>query len=334
MAQPDDVLQRINAQRGAKKNFMPLLAGAETGNAVATLRDGVRQIMAEHPVPSGISITEIRMGDVPATLVTPDAVEEGRVVLYMHGGGYVSSSPTDYLSMGGHFAKILKARLYIPDYRLAPEHPFPAALDDSLSAYRWLLDQGCDPGSTAFAGDSAGGAMVVSVMAKALRAGLPLPAAGAAFSPWANLEHTGASATNRDGLDPLCTREMLSQMASLFLGGALPNDPDASPVFADVRGLPPILVQIGENEVMLSDAMRLATHLAENRVRVSLEVWPGMFHVWHKYAATLPEGMQALRNASVFLEQAFAGLPGQVAGPDGRTPGQAAPRPRGDGGRS
>ena len=148
--------------------------------------------------------------------------------------------------------------------------------------------------------------MVVSVMVKARNAGLPLPAGGAAFSPWANLEHTGASATNRDGIDPLCTREMLMQMASLFLNGALPTDPDASPVFADVRGLPPILDQIGENEVMLSEALRLATHLGENRVRVSLEVWP-MFHVWHKYAATL--GMQALRNAAEFLERALT-MPG------------------------
>ena len=332
MAQHGDVLQRINAQRGARKPFMPLLAGDGTQGAVATLRHGVRQIMAEHPVPDGIAVTQIAMGGVPATLVTPDTLEADRVVLYMHGGGYVSSSPTDYLSMGGHFSKILKARLYMPDYRLAPEHPFPAALDDSLAAYRWLLEQGCAPRSIAFAGDSAGGAMVVSVMVRALRGGLPLPAAGAAFSPWANLEHTGASATNRDGLDPLCTREMLSQMASLFLGGALANDPDASPVFADVRGLPPILVQIGENEVMLSDAMRLATHLAENRVRVSLEVWPGMFHVWHKYAATLPEGMQALRNASAFLEQAFAGVPGQAAAEGGRPRAEAA-SPHSNGGR-
>ena len=331
--QPGDVLQRINAQRGAKKNFMPLLAGADTQSAVARLRDGVRQIMAEHPVPGGIAITDIGMGGVPATLVTPDTVKGDRVVLYLHGGGYVSSCPTDYLSMSGNFAKMLNVRLYMPDYRLAPEHPFPAALDDSLAAYRWLLEQGCTPESIAFAGDSAGGAMVVSVMVRALRAGLPLPAAGAAFSPWANLEHTGASATNRDGLDPLCTREMLSQMASLFLGGALPNNPDASPVFADVRGLPPILVQIGENEVMLSDAMRLATHLAENRVRVSLEVWPGMFHVWHKYAATLPEGMQALRNASTFLEQAFAGVPGRAATEDGRSRAQAAAAPPSNGGR-
>ena len=137
--------------------------------------------------------------------------------------------------MNGHFAKLLKAKLYMPDYRLAPEYPFPIPIDDTLAAYRWLLDEGHDPRSIVFAGDSAGGAMVVSVMVKARNAGLPLPAGGAAFSPWANLEHTGASATNRDGIDPLCTREMLMQMASLFLNGALPTDPDASPVFADCR---------------------------------------------------------------------------------------------------
>ena len=125
------------------------------------------------------------------------------------------------------------------------------------------------------------------------------------MSPWAEREDTGASIASRDGIDPQAARAGLTLLAKAFLNGALPNDPDAAPVFADVRGLPPILMQIGENEVMLSDAMRLATHLGENRVRVSLEVWPGMFHVWHLFAAILPEGMRAVENAALFLEQAM-----------------------------
>jgi acetyl esterase/lipase len=194
----------------------------------------------------------------------------------------------------------------MPDYRLAPEHPFPTAIDDTLASYKWLLDNGHDSKSIAFSGDSAGGAMVVSVMVAARNAGLALPAAGVAISPWANLEHSGSSMKTRDGIDPTVSLAGLDLMAKAFLNGALKNNPDASPVFADVRGLPPILVQIGESEVMLSDAMRLATHLAENRVRVSLEVWPGMFHVWHMFAAILPEGMQALQGAAAFLEGALS----------------------------
>ena len=192
----------------------------------------------------------------------------------------------------------------MPDYRLAPEHPFPAAIEDSLAAYAWLLDQGHSPRSIVFSGDSAGGAMVVSVMAAAKRAGLPLPAAGAALSPWANLEHSGASMATRDGIDPTVNLVGFNLMARAFLNGTPKSDADASPVFADVRGLPPILIHIGEREVMLSDAIRLAGHLAENRVRVTLEVWPDMFHVWHLFAAVLQEGMQALGRAAEFLEEA------------------------------
>ncbi len=145
--------------------------------------------------------------------------------------------------------------------------------------------------------------MVVSVMVAAKQKGLPLPAAGVAISPWANLEHTGASMTNREGLDPLNTKPLLDLLARTFLAGALPNHPLASPVFADVTGLPPILVQIGENELMLSDAIRLASHLAENRVRVNLEVWPRMPHAWHFFQSFLPEAEQALRESARFISE-------------------------------
>ena len=234
-----------------------------------------------------------------------DADREGRVHIEKLAAAFRVGRHHGMDRVGRAFAKLLGAKVYLPDYRLAPEHPFPLSIDDTLQAYRWLLDQGNDPKSIVFSGDSAGGPLVVSVVVKARHAGLPLPAGGAALSPWANLEHTGASIDNRDGLDPQASRIGLTLLAKAFLNGALPNDPDASPVFADVRGLPPILVQIGENEVMLSDAMRLATHLGENRVRVSLEVWPGMFHVWHLFAAILPEGMRAVENAALFLEQAM-----------------------------
>jgi monoterpene epsilon-lactone hydrolase len=264
------------------------------------------------PAPEGLSFAEVNMGGVPATLVTPEQVEGERVLFYIHGGGYVSGGPKAYHGLAGRYAKLLRAKVYIPDYRLAPQYRFPVPIDDTFTAYRSLIEEGHDPRWIAISGDSAGGAMVVTIMRKARDAGVPLPVAGVAISPWANLSHTGASINNRNGLDPLCSAEFLTLLARNVLGDVLTTDPDASPIFADVRGLSPTLVQVGENEVMLSDAIRLASHLGENRVRVSLEVWPGMFHAWHMFAGVMPEADQALRNAVAFLETAFASAQGST----------------------
>ncbi|WP_353506461.1 alpha/beta hydrolase fold domain-containing protein [Variovorax sp. J31P207] len=184
-----------------------------------------------------------------------------------------------------------------------PGTRFPAAVDDTPRFYKGLLDAGRPARSIVFAGESAGGAMTVTAMVAARNAGLPLPAGGVAISPWANLEHTGVSMTNRETIDPLNSKAGLVFLARVFLQGALAIHPMASPVFADVTGLPPIMVQIGEAELMLTDGMRLASHLAENRVRMTLEVWPHMFHAWHFVATLQPEAQQAMESASLFLEQ-------------------------------
>jgi monoterpene epsilon-lactone hydrolase len=299
----DVVLERLEGWKTAAMGFLPLLAGERLEVPLAQVRERYNQELARNLPPAGVSISKVDMSGIPATLVTPDEIKSDRALFYIHGGGYLGGGPSGYHGIAGHYARMLGARVYLPDYRLAPEHPFPAALEDTFAAYRWLLDRVGDSRKIGFSGDSAGGAMVVSVMVKARNAAIPLPAGGIAISPWANLEMTGASYTTRDGVDPLCTREFLVLMRRIALGGVLPNDPDASPVFADVRGLPPILVQIGESEVMLSDAIRLATHLAENRVRASLEIWPEMFHVWPMFAGVLPEGMQALESGSCFLDR-------------------------------
>ena len=287
------VQQRIDAWNEASLAFGPLLRG-EAGDWVQARRQ-YAGALAMHPTPEGVSIEDIDMGGVAATVVSPDVIEGDRVLLYIHGGGYVAGSPAGYHGLAGHYAKLLKARVYMPDYRLAPEHPFPAAIEDSLAAYAWLLDQGHSPRSIVFSGDSAGGAMVVSAMAAAhnVRACHCL-AAGGAFALGEPRAFRLRRWLTRDGIDPTVNLVGLNLMARAFLNGTLKSDADASPVFADVRGLPPILIHIGEREVMLSDAIRLAGHLAENRVRVTLEVWPDMFHVWHLFAAVLPEGMQAL----------------------------------------
>lgn len=258
------------------------------------------------PAPEGVSFEQIELGSVPTMLVTPDNVIGNRALFYIHGGGYVHGGVKGYRGLAGRYAKLLRAKVYMPDYRQAPEHPYPTPIEDTFTAYRSLLDTVVDSRSLMISGDSAGGAMVVTIMKKARDTGAALPVAGVAISPWANLTHGGESTTVRDGIDPLVSTESLNQLARSFLAGTLPTDPDASPVFADVRGLSPTLIQIGENEVMLSDAIRLASHLGENRVRTSLEVWPGMFHVWHLLAGILPEADQALRNAVRFFDDALS----------------------------
>jgi acetyl esterase/lipase len=284
----------------------PVLRGDDRSTPMSAIRRAYTEMLAKHPAPEGVHFQRTDLGGVPTTLVTPESLRTDAVLFYIHGGAYIVGEPAGYHGIGGNYAKMMGAKVYMPDYRLAPEFPFPTPIEDTLLAYKALIDQGIPSNRIVFAGESAGGAMVVSIMVAARNAGLPLPAGGTAISPWANLEHTGISMTNREGLDPLNTKAGLDMLARSFLGNALPNHPLASPVFADVTGLPPIQVQIGENELMLSDAMRLATHLGDNRVRVNLEVWPQMFHAWHFYAAVLPEALEALQSSVQFLESQLA----------------------------
>lgn len=297
-----EVKAAVQTWANSLSDLVPVLKGIDTTTKMSDIRDAYAKMLGQNQPPAGVRFEAVDMGGVPATLVTPDELKTDAVLMYIHGGAYIVGRPDGYHGIGGNYAKMLGARVYMPDYRLAPEHQFPAPIDDTLRAYEWLLEQNIAASKIAFAGESAGGAMVVSVMVAAKSKGLPLPAVGSSISPWANLEHTGVSMSNREGLDPLNSKPVLDILARAFLGDTLANHPMASPVFADVTGLPPILVQIGENELMLSDAMRLANHLADNRVRVNLEVWPGMFHAWHFYAGMLAEGQQALESSVRFIE--------------------------------
>lgn len=302
-----EVKAAVQTWANSLSDLVPVLKGIDTTTKMSDIRDAYAKMLGQNQPPAGVRFEAVDMGGVPATLVTPDELKTDAVLMYIHGGAYIVGRPDGYHGIGGNYAKMLGARVYMPDYRLAPEHQFPAPIDDTLRAYEWLLEQNIAASKIAFAGESAGGAMVVSVMVAAKSKGLPLPAVGSSISPWANLEHTGVSMSNREGLDPLNSKPVLDILARAFLGDTLANHPLASPVFADVTGLPPILVQIGENELMLSDAMRLANHLADNRVRVNLEVWPGMFHAWHFYAGMLAEGQQALESSVRFIEAGLIG---------------------------
>ncbi len=255
------------------------------------------------PKPNDITSTNVDMGGVPGLIVAPNTHEADNTIFYIHGGGYVSGSASMYVLLASRFALRHNAKVYIPDYRIAPDFPYPIPIDDTFQAYKWLVNSGCNTANLSIIGDSAGGAMVVTIMVKARNGGIALPVAAVALSPWADLENNSVSMYNRNHLDGSVTREILNQMAHIFLDGILPTDPDVSPVYADVRGLSPTQIFIGENEVMLSDAIRLAAHLGENRVRVSLDIWPGLFHAWPQYGPDLKESEQAIEQAIHFIEQ-------------------------------
>lgn len=294
----------LQAWRDSLADLLDVLGGS-SARSMEELRAGYTAMLEEHPAPAGIEVDDVMMGGTPAKRVRPYNLIGGRTLVYFHGGAYLFGSPDGYVALGGRLAIALHAEVLIPAYRLAPEHPYPTPILDCVDAYSWLLDQGHDPRQTIFAGDSAGGALTITVMVHARERGLALPAAGLCISPWADIAHTGESMRTREGVDPLCARAALDLQARAFLGGAHATSPDASPVHADLRGLPPILVQIGEAEVMLSGAIDLAVRLGEHRVHSVLEVVPDMFHVWHLFAAVLPEGQKAIDRAARFAEEAL-----------------------------
>jgi acetyl esterase/lipase len=179
------------------------------------------------------------------------------------------------------------------DYRLAPEHPHPAAVEDGVAAYRFLLDEGAPPSRLAMAGDSAGGGLTIATLLVAREADLPMPLAAVVLSPWLDLEGTGESRTTRAQADPILTNAFLEEMAEYYLQGQDARAPLASPIYADLRGLPPILIQVGDTEILLSDSTTFARRADESHVDVTLEVWPEMIHVWHLFGALAPEGHEA-----------------------------------------
>ena len=199
------------------------------------------------------------------------------------------------------------ARVLGLDYRMAPEHPFPAPVEDSVAAYRWLLNEGFDPARIALAGDSAGGGLTVSALVQIRYLGLPMAAAGVCISPWVDMEGLGESMETRAKADPMVGKENLMISAKTYLGGADPRAPLAAPLYADLRGLPPILIQVGDAEVLLDDSTRLAGVAREAGVKVQMDVWDDMIHVWHLFAPILPEGKQAISQAGEFIKKHTGG---------------------------
>ena len=224
-------------------------------------------------------------------------------MLYLHGGGYIMGSLNTHRDMMGRISRAAQTRVLGLDYRLAPEHPFPAAVDDTVAGYRFLLDQGLPSARLAIAGDSAGGALTLAALVAGRDAGFPMPAAAVCLSPFLDLEGTGESITTRADVDPIATPEVIDVWAKAYLAGADPRTPLANPLYADLAGLPPLLIQVGDHEVLLDDSTRLAERAQAAGVQVKLEIWPEMIHRWHSYAAVLPEGQQAIEDIGAFLRE-------------------------------
>jgi acetyl esterase/lipase len=224
-------------------------------------------------------------------------------LLYLHGGGYVIGSIHTHKGLIAGLSAAAHCRALALDYRLAPEHRYPAAVDDAVAAYRWLLDAGFSPSRIAIAGDSAGGGLALATLVALRAAGDPLPAAAVPISPWTDLEGTGDSMKTHVDKDPMVEPGGLLGMARLYLGDADPRQPTASPLHADLTGLPPLLIQVGELETLLDDATRIAASAQKRGVAVTLEVWPEMVHVWHLFAPMVPEGRDAIARIGAFLKQ-------------------------------
>ncbi|EGD45155.1 acetyl-hydrolase [Nocardioidaceae bacterium Broad-1] len=257
------------------------------------------------PLPDEARARAVTIGGIPGLELYRDATEG--TLLYLHGGGYVVGSARTGASLADGLAGRAGLRAISIDYRLAPEAPYPAAVEDGLAAYRGLLDAGVEPDRLVLAGDSAGGGLTMATLLAARSAGLPQPAAAVLFSPWTDLTLSGATIETKLDADPLFDRAALEWFARRYLGSADPTDPLISPVFADLAGLPPLLIQVGSHEVLLDDSLRLAARAAEADVEVILEVGAELPHVFQNQAGSLDEADAALDRASRFLSERLAG---------------------------
>ena len=269
--------------------------------SVAEMRRRFEGLAASFPVAADVAIEPVSAGGVPAEWISAPGARRDRAVLYLHGGGYVIGSPRSHRHLAAAIAAAGQATGLLLDYRLAPEHPFPAAVEDAIAAYRWLLDQGIAPGHIVVGGDSAGGGLTVATLVALRDAGVPLPAGGVCISPWTDLTFSGASYRTRVQSDPIVSRPGIDGMAQAYLGAASPRNPLASPLFADLRGLPPLLIQVGSDEVLLDDAVELADRAKAAGVDATLEVWDRMIHVWHWFLPMLDEAEGAIGNVGRFV---------------------------------
>jgi epsilon-lactone hydrolase len=252
--------------------------------------------------PKGTETTVVDAGGVPAVRIVTPASRPDHYVLFLHGGGHVAGSPALYRDFTWRIANVTRTCVLCIDYRLAPEHPFPAAVEDAVTAYRSMLADGADPGRIAFMGDSAGGGLVFATLLRLRDEGVTLPAAAVALSPWTDLALTGPSMRANAKADPFLPVSETQRLADAYLAGADPRTPYASPLYGDPRGLPPTLIHVGCDEILRDDSVRMAERMRAAGCAVEIEVWPRMPHVWHLFWRVMPEAERAIKRIGAFVK--------------------------------
>jgi monoterpene epsilon-lactone hydrolase len=283
------------------------------GSDVNEQRRLLREAVSAQPLPADVTVTAGALGGVPTAEITVDGIEPRHVVLYFHGGVYVIGDAFLAADLASQVGRRTQAKVISVEYRLAPEHPYPAAVDDALAAYEALLHTGIAPSDIAFAGESAGGGLAVATLVNARDHGLPLPAAAFAMSPYVDLTLAGTTMETKREVDPLFTRELIEARVTDYTAGQDAALGLISPIFADLSGLPPLIIQAGSHELLLDDAVRLAQQAAAADVEVTLDITPGVPHVFQAYHAILDEAVAALDRAGQLLLTHLAGAE-RVAG--------------------
>jgi acetyl esterase/lipase len=293
--------QRENLEAILRQSAFP------AGTGISEQREQLRKLIAAQPLPPGVTVTAAALGGVPTAEITTGRTGPRHVVLYFHGGVYVLGDAFQAASLASQVGRRTRATVISVGYRLAPEHPYPAAVDDALAAYQALLRGGTDPSDIAFAGESAGGGLAVATLVNARDHGLPLPAAAYLMSPYADLTLAGATMDTKREADVLMSRDNLQARVSDYTAGHDPALALISPVFADLSGLPPLIIQAGTHEVLLDDAVRLARQAAVADVAVTLDITPGVPHVFQSFYPILDEAAAALDRAGQLLSAHLAG---------------------------
>jgi len=273
------------------------------GRSLPEQRERVNAAARVLPMPHGVQVEPLHIDGTYAEWLIPEQVDEGAALLYLHGGGYVICSPDTHRPTAARIALAAGARVLLLDYRLAPENPFPAALDDSVRAWEWIGAQGYDPGRTAIAGDSAGGGLTLAAALRLRDEGRPLPAALTTLSAWTDLTFSGESASSKDAIDPMLGgfQDGIRTMQDWYAPGRDLRDPYISPFFGDPRGLPPLLMQVGSDEILLDDSTRVYEKARQAGVDAYLEIWPNMWHVFQAFAPLVHDSAKAIEHIGAFL---------------------------------
>lgn len=270
------------------------------------LREGAEKLAPVRP-PSGVTMKILDDGPVSGEWHRSENAVAGRTILYLHGGGYVFGSPKSHRDATFALAKEAASEVFSLDYRMAPEHPFPAAVDDAISAYEWLLAEGRNPKSLVIGGDSAGGGLTLALLLSIKQRGLPMPAGALLYSPWTDLAATGASLTANEESDVMFKAIYISEGAKRYLGDADPTTPLASPLYGDLSGLPPMMIFASNSEILLDDSVRLHDRLKSAGVTSELHLEDGLCHVWPIFPGRFPEAIAAVKKAAAFIQERTGG---------------------------